>query len=152
VGIAGPLGYDNGVVRAGSRAGTALLALAVVDFTAFASDRNGAEPAGGKTGFRHALAAVVGNADLLDRTAVAGRIDDMNDLAGIRFDLLTRHLAHRKTDTLTEYFTLLVYTATVPRTFQGNKIAGICLNIIFHNFPLKGLTADIHENIEFELP
>ena len=111
-----------------------------------------AEPARRKAALGHAFAAVVRHTDLLDRTAVTGRIDDMNDLAGIRFDLLTRHLAHRKTDTLTEYFTLLVYTAAVPRTFQGNKIAGICLNIIFHNFPLKGLTADIHENIEFELP
>jgi hypothetical protein len=113
---------------------------------------NRSKPACRKTRFCHTLTAVVGNPDLLDGTSVTGRIDDMNDLAGIRFDLLTRHLAHLKTDTLTEYFTLLVYTATVPRTFQGNKIAGICLNIIFHNFPLKGLTADIHENIEFKLP
>jgi hypothetical protein len=88
----------------------------------------------------------------MDRTAVTGRVNDLNDLIGIIDCGIRSHMTKGKPHSLTQDLPFLVYTAAVPRTFQGNKISGICLNIIFHNFPLKGLTADIHENIEFELP
>ena len=78
--LAGSLQMGDGVVGAGLRAQTALLALGRVDIGAALGHADGAELAGILAGLSHTFAAVVRYRVRRDGTLLAGRVDNLHHI------------------------------------------------------------------------
>ena len=90
-----PLGHDNRIVRTAAGAGAAFLAFCIIDLSAVQSHADRVKLTGSQTRLCHTLAAVVGDLNFADRTAVARRIDHLNDLPRIVRCALVRHFPAR---------------------------------------------------------
>ena len=118
--LAGTDQVHDGTVGTCCCAHAALLALRGVDVGAELADGDGAEAAGIQARLAKAQAAVVRNGVGGQRALVAGGLDDLHDVVGVRVAL--RVLRKGEADSLSCDFSLLIDAAAVRGLGAGNQI------------------------------
>ena len=129
----GSFQMSDGIVRAGCRTFTALTAFVRVDKRLIIAHRNGSEGTGALARLAHTFTAVVRNRIGGNRALLTGRIDDLDHIIRVSS---RRALAFRKTDPLSDYFSLFINTAAVMGLRSGNHFARKFVPFIIHQLIL----------------
>ena len=129
----GSFQMSDGIVRAGCRTFTALTAFVRVNKRLIIAHRNGSEGTGALARLTHTFTAVVRNRIGGNRALLTGRIDDLDHIIRVSS---RRALAFRKTDPLSDYFSLFINTAAVMGLRSGNHFARKFVPFIIHQLIL----------------